>query len=237
MRRKRRAFTLVELLVVIAIISVIGAGGVMLVNFNSGRQSLVTAQQTLMSSFEEARILACAKSAKARVVIYKGDDNSRRLRQVGIIYESLDDDGNSNGWVSHSSGTMLPKNTFFIPPSGEFNSQVKIDSDSMSEADVINSTFSNGATGAPRVVGMANFGSRRAQSVGEGNGEWYCYEFSAEGLSENPNARIIVATGTQNAKGEFIMKNPFDILGFTVLRTGKTVGFTDYEEIKEAMLQ
>ena len=74
LKRTKKAFTLIELLVVISIIALIGSGSVMLVNWNSGKQSLRTAQQQLMSAFEEARLLSCSKNARSRVLIYKGDE-------------------------------------------------------------------------------------------------------------------------------------------------------------------
>ena len=215
---------------VIAIMAIIGAGGVALVSFGSGKQQLVTAQQTMMSMFEEARILASSKNARARVLIYRGDDPARKLRQVGVIYEAYDENGNNLGWVANSAPIMLPKGVYYVPPSGEFKTFAKV-ADDFNEAEMIYSTFRSGMTGSPDVVGMTDF-SRRPQSVGEGNGEWYSYEFSPEGLSENPSAGIIVAAATMNNKGELIVDNPYNILGFVVLRTGRTVGFTDYSEIK-----
>ena len=231
MHRKKRAFTLIELLVVIAIIAAIGSGAVLLVKWNSSKQSLLAAQQQLMSAFEEARILACAKATRARVLIYKGDDVSRKLRQVGIIYEAFDEYGDKMGWVSHSSGAMLPKGVFFIPPSGEFKTLVDLNS-AYKESDVIKSTFRNGLTGAPSVVGMSNFGSRVPQSIGEGGGDWYCYEFSPEGLSENPSAVIVLGIGSVNNKGRIVLENPFEIMGFSILKMGKVVGFREYAEIE-----
>lgn len=231
MQNKRSAFTLIELLVVIAIIAVIGAGGVALVKWNTSKQSLLTGQQQLMSAFEEARLVATSKGTRARVVIYKGDDVSRKLRQVGIIYEAFDEYGENMGWVSVSAGAMLPKGVFFVPPSGEFKTLVDLNPQ-FKDSDVIKSTFRNGLTGAPTVVGMSNFGSKRPQSIGEGGGDWYCYEFSPEGLSENPSAVIVLATGNINNKGQIILENPFEIMGFSVLKFGKVVGFKEYSEIE-----
>lgn len=231
MGNARKAFTLIELLVVIAIIAALGAGGVALVKWNTSKQSLLTGQQQLMSAFEEARILACAKATRTRVLIYKGDDVSRKLRQVGIIYEAFDEYGENMGWVSHSAGATLPKGVFFIPPSGEFKTLVDLNP-AYKESDVIKSTFRNGLTGAPSVVGMSNFGSKVPQSIGEGGGDWYCYEFSPEGLSENPSAVIVLGMGNINSKGHIILDNPFEIMGFSVLKMGKVVGFREYAEIE-----
>ena len=231
LKRAKKAFTLIELLVVIAIIAVVGAGSVLLVSWNSSKQSLRTAQQQLMSAFEEARLLSCSKNARSRVLIYKGDDQSRKLRQIGLVYEYFDDKGNSVGWSSYSTPVMLPKGVFFVPPSGEYNAYAML-SDSFKGQRIMYSTFHNGTTGAPSVVGISQFGSRRPQTMGEGSGDWYCYEFSPEGLSENPSAQIVIASGIMNSAGKFVQDNPYDILGFRVVKSGKCVGFSDYSEIE-----
>ena len=231
LKRTKKAFTLIELLVVISIIALIGSGSVMLVNWNSGKQSLRTAQQQLMSAFEEARLLSCSKNARSRVLIYKGDDLTRKLRQVGLVYEYFDEDGNSLGWASYSNAIMLPKGVFFVPTSGEYNAYATLP-ETFKGQRLMYSTFRNGTTGAPSIVGISHFGSRKPQSMGEGNGDWYCYEFSPEGLSENPSAQIVVATGSLNASGKYVQSNPYDILGFRIVKSGKCVGFSDYAEIE-----
>jgi prepilin-type N-terminal cleavage/methylation domain len=261
MNRKRKAFTLIELLMVIAIIAIISAGSIAMAKWRSDKQSLTAAQQTLMSAFEEARLMAISKNARSRVVIYKGDDPGRKLRQVGVLYEAFDEFGKNMGWIASGMPVNLPKNTFFIPPSGEFRSHIKfgaltgesatssdddIDPESalgkMKASEVIYSTFNSGTTGAPSVVGIDEF-SIRPRSMGEGNGEWYCYEFSPEGLSENPSAVIVLGIGTpvyeskigpdsiEGYKHKIVMDNPYDIMGFVVYRQGRIAAFTEYDQI------
>lgn len=231
MQKTKRAFTLVELLIVIAIIAVVSVASVLSVQIGSGKQALMAGQMSMMSVFEEAKLVANSKSTRARVVIYKGNDLSRKLRQVGIIYEYFDEYGSSLGWVSHSAGAMLPKNVFFVPPSGESDSAIEVQEPNKL-SDLIRSTFRNGTTGAPTSVSMPNFGSIRPQSVGETNGDWYCYEFSPEGLSENPSATVVLAMGSVSNGGKFLVENPFLVMGFKIVKSGKTVPFTDYSDVE-----
>ena len=231
MQTKKRAFTLVELLVVIAIIAIVSAASILSVSIGSGKQALIAGQQALISVFEEAKLVANGKNARARVLIYKGDDASRKFRQVGIIYEYFDKYGNSVGWVSHSSGAMLPKGVFFVPPSGEGDADLEIQ-EPYKKTDLPRSTFRNGTTGAPAAVSMPNFGSVRPQIVGENNGDWYCYEFSPEGLSENPGATIVVAPGSVLPSGKYLVENPYMVMGFRIVKSGKTVPFSDATDIE-----
>ena len=230
LRKTKKAFTLIELLVVIAIIVAV-AGSALLVRWDSTSQSLSAAQRQLMSVFEEARLLSCSKGARSRVLIYKGNDLARKLRQVGLVFEYFDENGNSVGWSSYSTPIMLPRGVFFVPPSGEYNESVVL-ADEFKGTQKICSSFHNGTSGAPSVVGISQFGSARPQSMGEGSGDWYCYEFSPEGLSENPSALIVVAAGIPNSAGKYVQQNPYDILGFRVVKSGKCVGFSDYSEIE-----
>ncbi len=229
--RTRKAFTLIELLVVISIIALIGAGSIALVKFNTEKPSLRAAQQTLITAFEEARMMSLSKNVKSRVLIYRGNDVDRKLRQVGVVYEAMNAQGDFMGWISTSAPALLPENTFFMPPSGEAKSFVIFD-EGVRESDVLFSTQNSGSTGAPRVVSMNEF-TRSPQSLGEGNGDWYSYEFSPEGLSENPSACILVATGfIRGSNGMFYLKNAHETVGFVVYKTGRLAAFKDYEEIK-----
>ena len=253
MNRKRKAFTLIELLMVIAIIAVISAASIGVARMRADKQSLIAGQQILMSAFEEARLMAISKNVRSRVVIYKGDDPGRKLRQVGILYEAFDNEDRNMGWIASGMPVNLPKNVFFIPPSGEFRSHIKFGGDEgdvdfesaagkLKESEVVHSTFKSGVTGAPSVVGIDEF-SRNPRSMGEGNGEWYSYEFSPEGLSENPSAVVVLGIGypvyeskktTNDIDGykyKIIMENPYDIMGFVVYKTGRIAAFSDYDQI------
>ena len=221
------------MLVVIGIIAILSTW-ISMLNMKDSTQPIYAANRTMMTAFHEARINAVKRQADTRVIIYRGKDIARKFRQVGVIYKVKDADGLEKGWVALNRGVMLPEGVFFVPPAGEFSSTVKVPN-GVNESDVFKSTFNNGYTGVFNRVGISEFPSMVPLSVSEGNGDWYAYQFSADGLSMNPGAYIMLATGNMNPKGTLLIDSVYNQMGFVVRRIGNTIPFTDYGEMEETI--
>ena len=233
MRSSRQAFTLIEMLVVIGIIAILSTG-ISMLNMKDSAQPMYSANRTMMAAFHEARTNAIKRQTPSRVIIYRGDDLSRKLRQVGVIYKVKGNDDEVKGWVALNRGIMLPEGVFFVPPQGDFSTMVKLQN-GLSDSDVFKSTFNNGYTGVFNRVGLSEFPSATPLSVSEGNGDWYSYEFSSDGLSMNPGAYIMLVAGNLDSKGVLLVDNAFSQMGFGVRRIGNTIPFTDYGEMEETI--
>ena len=151
-----------------------------------------------------------------------------------MIYKVKGDDDEVKGWVALNRGIMLPEGVFFVPPQGEFSTMVKLNN-GLSDSDVFKSTFNNGHSGAFSRVGLSEFPSAHPLSVSEGNGDWYSYQFSSDGLSLNPGAYVMLVGGNLDAKGVLLVDNAFSQMGFVVRRLGNTIPFTDYGEMEETI--
>lgn len=232
MHKAKSAFTLIEMLVVIGVIGIL-ATGMSVVNFGGGGQSIYTAQQVVMGAFFEAKSVALTRHTETRVVIYKGSDGARKLRQIGVLYRVTGDDDQAMGWASLSEGSIIPEGVFIIPPDADFSKHVKLPADA-NEKDVFKSTFNNGYTGAYSVVGIQEFPSTKPSNVTEGDGDFYAYQFSADGMSMNPGARVMMGVGRIDSKGFYRMESPFSELGFVIRRLGNTIPFSSYDEIDQA---
>ena len=233
MPRVKSAFTLIEMLVVIGIIAILSTG-ISMLNMNDSAQPIYTGNRLLMTAFFEAQTNAIKRQTDTRVIIYRGDDLSRKLRQIGVLYKVYDEDNVEKGWVSLNKGFLLPEGVFFVPPEGEFSTMVKLQG-KISKSDVFKSNFKNGYTGAFSRVGISEFPSSVPLSVAEGNGDWYAYQFSSDGLSLNPGAQIMLANGFLDPKGVLIIDNVYSQMGFVVRKLGNTIPFTGYDEMEETL--
>ena len=92
MAHRKSGFTLIEMLVVIGLISVL-AMGISMLNMKDASQAIYSAQRSMMTAFYEARTTALTRQTDVKVIIYKGSDISRKLRQVGVIYKVKGEDG------------------------------------------------------------------------------------------------------------------------------------------------
>jgi len=231
--RAKSGFTLIEMLVVLGIIALLSAGISMLSN-NDPEQAIYSAQRSMMTVFYEARLTAITRQTDVRIIIYKGPDETRKLRQVGIIYSVKNEDGVDLGWVALNNGFMMPENTFFVPSASDFSSYVKV-SKNTSASEVFKSTFNNVYTGAHHIVGVSEFPSANPITVSEGNGDWFAYQFSSDGMSLNPGAYVMLAMGHLDGEDYYVIDNPYSQLGFVVRRIGNTVAFSGYDVMEQTL--
>ena len=229
----KSGFTLIEMLVVLGIIGLLSVGISMLQN-SDPEQAIYSAQRSLMTSFYEARLAAITRQTDVRVIIYKGPDETRKLRQVGIIYRVKNEDGLDLGWVALNSGFIMPRNTFFVPSASDFSSFVKVGKN-VSASEVFKSTFNNVYSGAYNIVGMDTFPSVTPFTVSEGNGDWFAYQFSSDGMSLNPGAQVMLAMGHLDADDYYVIENPYSQLGFVIRRIGNTVAFSGYDVMEQTL--
>ena len=115
--KKKSAFTLIELLVVISIILI--ASSIIFIGGSGGDGAKLSSAQRIVSGIAQgARGQAILKSAKSRLIIYSdnsaNNNDEKKLRFFGIIYQELDQDGGATGkWYAATQGTYLPEGIYF----------------------------------------------------------------------------------------------------------------------------
>ncbi len=233
MKKSRQGFTLIEMMVVIGIIAAMSVG-ITMIRVDNASQDIYAAQRSMMTAFYEARSTAMSRQTDARVIIYRGPDDGRKLRQVGVIYKVTDEDGVVLGWKSLNNGFVMTRNVFFVPDGSNFASYVKVGK-GYNDGDIFKSTFNNGYTGNYNIMGLTDFPSAQTQSISDGNGDWFFYEFSSDGLSMNPGAMVMLSKGAIDPDGKYIINDPYQQLGFVIRRIGNTIAFTDYDEMEEIL--
>lgn len=208
-------FSLVELLVVIAIISVLMTVATVGINGAISGKGVSSAVSTTEAVFEEARSLAVGKHTNAAVLVSIQDPANldTYLRRLVVAYKEVDPVTNqqSDSWTLSSRGTTLPDQVFY--------------SQTLSKSD-----HKSGAGGLNTVV------------LGGGNvkrdytGEYFVYEFNAEGICTTPGASFVIGKGVRSASGSerrprTIGSAKRDFGGFVIWRNGSTSLFRDPSQI------
>lgn len=230
MKKTRGAFTLIEILVVLGIIALM-ASGITMLSMRDSSHGIDSARHSMMTAFYMARTTAVSKRAPTMVIINKGSDITLRLRQVGVIYR-VERNNAYIGWAALDDGFVMPEGVFFVPPESDFSSFVKLGKD-VKENEIYYSTFNDIYSGSNSIISIKEFPSKNPQPISTGSGDWYCYQFSPEGLSMNPGALITLAAGRQNNAGTFTIDNPMRQLAFVVRKLGHTIPFAGYDEMEE----
>lgn len=241
--RRHAAFTLIELMAVVGIIVLIASVVLALNPGNPG--GLLAAQSTAASLFKTARLKAQTPLptrdgkkldyGRARVLILKDPTKpEQHLRLMRVIVGGVEVDPakpNNNPqskdyfWYSTEIESVLPKGNFMIDEDativgGEVAFDIKQRSN-VSHRDAI-----------PTTMLMNYEHSLKGSKDGEGDKEWYFYEFGDDGTSNMISATFMIGEANWNpVKKQPVFLNNKDISGLWISPTGETIPFSDSDEM------
>jgi len=212
---------------VVAIIALVTgtAGWALSGGGGSGHASLALAQGTVSAVFQSARMQAMLKGTMARVIIASetSPDVSRRLRFIGIVYGDLQKSG---CWIAADDGVLLPEGVFFVPPQADGPASLP-----RSTCPVL--------PGTPLHMSVS-YPDRHSVPGADSGQDWYVYQFGPDGLSQNPNARVVLAMGSIKGDGAitFLLENSGTgnsvplYTGFYLRRSGTLTLFNDEDAVQ-----
>lgn len=226
----RSGFTLVELLVVIVIITLLMTAGSIGIS-SLGGKGVTGGVATAEALFDEARTNAVGRNLRAAVLVSKklennpGDD----LRRILVAYENTNDQGQpaapndpNPDWVLSARGTLLPEQTFYSSRFSRLNHEA-------------------GTGEIPTVSHSKLRTSAGTDSAAVGQtyrGEWYVYEFNAQGVFRYPGASFIIGSGSRNLTMSADQAAPRvtgsarrDFGGFVIWRNGRTTVFRSPDQM------
>ena len=223
------AFTLVEMLVVIAIMSILMTAGSIGLS-GMGGKGVTSGVASAESLFDEARSTAIGKNVRACVLIAKNltSNGADNLRRIVVAYEDINPaTGGAQtpapaapDWVISSRGLLLPEQTYF---SGTY---------SVNGTAQISVVLSGKIKSAPSGAGAAP-AAKAAYA-----GDYYIYEFNAEGICSTPGATFVIGSGTRGLTTAAFTESPKitgaakrDFGGFAIWRNGRTSIFRSPEQI------
>jgi len=218
---RKAGFSLIELLTVIAIISVLMTVGAIGIGSLLGGKGVTSGVASAESVFDEARSTAVSQRTKARVLIDATDPSKPSyLRRMLVAYEELDDEGNpkNDQWTISNRGLMLPDQVYFSRVYSK-----------------------KSLTGGGELDKMSLTNVAR-----DFRGEYYYYEFNAEGICRPPsatdtvgtekpgNATFVIGTGVREVNSEeprVTASTKRDFGGFVIWRNGRTSIFRNPNQI------
>ncbi|TAG09163.1 MAG: prepilin-type N-terminal cleavage/methylation domain-containing protein [Verrucomicrobia bacterium] len=217
--RCRSAFTLVEMLVVIAIMSILMTAGAIGLGGMDGK-GVTSGVATVEALVNEARGLAVSQGTESRLLVAQTltSTPADNLRKIVIVTRTRKADGSpeeTERWQLASRGVTLPDQTFFSVRFSKKNH-----------------------TGTPTALETMSLNGADIKQLFRGN--YYYYEFNAQGLPKDPGSSFVIATGARPS----VMPQPpprltaagkRDFGGFVIWRNGNTSIFRSPEQISPAI--
>lgn len=212
---RSRAFTLVEMLVVIAIMSILMTAGAIGLS-GMGGKGVTSGVASVESLFGEARSIAVGQKTHVRVLVASKltntpSDNFRRLLVVSAEIDAVTGKEKSPAvWLPSSRPLLLPDQVYF---SQKYSRKVA----SLGYGIIDTMTLSTGV--------KASFA-----------GEYFYYEFNAEGICDTPGASMILGSGARavnpaTSLPRVTASGKRDFGGFVVWRNGQTSLYRSPDQI------
>ncbi|MDR2512939.1 MAG: prepilin-type N-terminal cleavage/methylation domain-containing protein [Puniceicoccales bacterium] len=233
--RCRPAFTLIELMTVLAIMLLIGS--IVFTLKPENPEGIAGAQRIASEAFQIAQMRAVQSpnpdrnptenplyNVRTRVLILNDPSiPSQHLRLIRIIVGGtlrLEEGKSVNvRWYASEPDAMLPEGIYMVAPDAK------------------------GIRDRRRSIIAPNEGNKNtmrlnieptldAQPDGSGDKEWFFYEFNNDGTSNMKSATLMLAEGEWNpGENNVLFRSDLNVAGFWLAPSGKTVFYTNSDEI------